>query len=97
MLIYMNDIIIFSRNKKNHLKHVDEILNLLKKSSVILTLKKCHFAYLNIQALGHHVSKLELNIIEKKIQTIRDFQFFKILKKLKTNLGFFEYYRKFVK
>ena len=73
VLIYMNDIIVYSKNKNQHLTHLKKILNLLEKSDVILTLKKCHFAYFSIKVLKHHVSKLELNILKKKTKIIRKF------------------------
>ena len=96
VLIYMNDIIVYSKNKNQHLTHFEKILNLFQKSNVTLTLKKCHFVYSNIKVLKHHVLKFELNTLKKKIKAIREFQFFKNLKKLNHEFDFFEYYKKFV-
>ena len=96
VLIYMNDIIVYFKNKDQHLTHLKKILNLFEKSDVTLTLKKCHFAYFSIKVLKHHVSKFELSILKKKTKIIRKFQFFKNLKKLNHELKFFNYYRKFV-
>ena len=62
----MNDIIVYFKNKNQHLTHFEKILSLLQKSNVILTLKKCYFVYSNIKVLKHHVSKFELNILKKK-------------------------------
>ena len=92
----MNDIIVYSKDKNQHLTHFEKILNLFQKSSVTLTLKKCHFVYSSIKILKHYVSKFELNTLKKKIKAIREFQFFKNLKKLNHDFDFFEYYRKFV-
>lgn len=66
VLMYINNIIIYSVNFDQHLFHFDEILYLLKRSEMILALKKCHFEYPNIKALNHHVFRLKLNIFEKK-------------------------------
>ena len=93
----MNDIIIYSRNTDDHLKHFDEMLIFLKNFGMTLFLKKCHFAYSNIQVLKHHVSRFDLNTLKKKIKTINELKFSVTLKKLKIELRFFEYYRKFVK
>ena len=54
VLIYMNNIIVYFKNKNQHLTHLKKMLNLFKKSDVILTLKKSHFAYFNIKILKHH-------------------------------------------
>ena len=92
----MNDIIVFSSDTKKHLTHLNEILNLLKKSEIILVLKKCHCAYLSIKTLNHYVFKLKMSILEKKIKTIKKLKFSKTLHELKTAIEFFDYYRKFV-
>ena len=73
VLIYMNDIIVYFKNKNQHLTNLKKILNLFEKSDVILTLKKCHFAYFSIKILKHHVSKLEFSILKKKTKVIRKF------------------------
>ena len=91
----MNDIIIYSKNSIDYLTYLNKILNLLKKSDVILFLIKCHFAYSNIKAFEHYVNRFDFNILKKKI--IQKLKFFEILKKLKIDLNFFDYNRKFVK
>ena len=96
VFVYMNDIIVYFHDSKNHLHHFDEMLRLLKKSNVTLTLKKCHFVYFNIKTLKHYVSKLKFNILKKKIEAIRFFRFSRTFRELKTIMKFFNYYRKFV-
>ena len=96
VLIYMHNIIVFFRTSKEHLHHFDEILILLENSEVTLSLKKCHFAFLSIKILKHHVFRLNLNTIEKKTKTINNFKFSRSLKKLEIKLKIFDYYRKFV-
>jgi hypothetical protein len=96
VFIYIDDIIIFFSILENHLKHLNEILILLKKSDVILFFFKSHFDYSNIKALRHHVNRLNINIMKKKIKIIKNLKFFVTLKNLKKELSFFEYYRNFV-
>ena len=96
VLIYMNDIIIYFKISIDHLAHLNEALNLLKKSKVTLSLSKCHFAYSSIKALRHHMNRFDLNILKKKTKIICRLIFFKILKKFEIDLNFFDYYRKFV-
>src|SRR5438876_20039 len=66
ILVYIDNIIIFSRSKKEHLHHLDRILQLLEDLGVTLSIAKCHFSYLSIKALGHHISRLGLSTIEEK-------------------------------
>ena len=85
VLIYMNDIIVYFKNSDQHLTHLKKILNLLQKSDVTLTLKKCHFAYFNIKILEHHVSKFEFNTLKKKRKSFENFNFSEIWKSWITN------------
>jgi hypothetical protein len=96
VFVYIDDIIIFFSIFENHLKHLNEILIFLKKSDVILSLFKSHFDYSSIKILKHHVNRLKINIMKKKIEVIKSLKFFVTLKNLKKELDFFEYYRNFV-
>ena len=59
-------------------------------------LKKCHFVYSSIKTFDHHVFRLGLCTLEKKIQVIKNLKFSRTFRELKIGLGFFDYYRKFV-
>jgi len=96
ILVYVDDIIIFSRSKEEHLHHLDRILQLLKDSEVTLSIAKCHFGYPSIKVLGHYVSWLGLSTIEEKTEAIWNLNYSGYLRDLETRLGFFRYYRKFV-
>ena len=97
VLVYIDDVIIFSKNINDHLRHLDTALGLLKESGVTLSLPKCHFAQPSISALGHHVSRLGLSTLEDKVEAVRNWTFPETLQQLETVLGFFGYYRKFIK
>jgi hypothetical protein len=95
VFVYIDDIIIFFLIFENHLKHLNEILILLKKSDVIFFLFKSHFDDSSIKTLKHHVNRLKINIMKKKIEIIKNLKFLVTLKNLK-EFDFFEYYRNFV-
>ena len=69
---------------------------MLENSEITLTFFKCHFVYLNIKVLSHHVLQFELNILSEKIEIIRKMKFSRSLRELKVEFDFFEYYRIFV-
>ena len=96
VLVYIDDIIVFSKMLDQHLIDLDTCLTLLEQSGVTLALRKCHFGYPSIQALGHHVSRLGLSTIKEKTEAIRNLDYPETLRQLETELGFFGYYRKFV-
>ena len=53
---YLDDIIIFSRNEEEHLQHLEEIFERLRKAGLKLKLQKCSFFKKHIQYLGHLIS-----------------------------------------
>ena len=65
---------------------------MFEANEITLTFIKCHFVYFNIQILKYHVSKLNLNIMKKKIKIIRNMQFSRNLRKLKIKIKFVDYY-----
>src|SRR5438034_303188 len=75
ILVYVDDIIVFSRSKEEHLYHLDRILQLLEDSGVTLSIAKCYFGYPSIKALGHHVSQLGLSTIEEKTKAIQNLDY----------------------
>ena len=90
--MYIDDIIIFSRDKDEYLNYIDQVLSALKAFSISLFIKKCHFSYLSVDLLGHHVSRLKYSTLAEKVKAIRKKAFSKTLKKLKVKIGLFSYY-----
>src|SRR5204862_6470338 len=74
VLVYIDDVIIFSRTKEDHLKHLKICLGLLTAPGCTMSLAKCHFAQPGLEALGHHVSRLGLATTEQKTEAIRALQ-----------------------
>ena len=96
LLVYVNNIIIFSVTLKNHLHHLNSALTVLKNFEITLSLSKCHLRYSSIKMLEYHVFHLELSTVKEKMKVIWLIKFFKTIQKLETGLDFFEYYWKFV-
>lgn len=92
ILIYVDNIIVFSQTLKKYLQHFERILNILKRSNVTLNITKCHFVFFFIQTLKHHVLQLKLSTVQEKMKTIKKLFFSCILHQLKNVLEFFEYY-----
>ncbi|RMZ85683.1 hypothetical protein DV736_g6568, partial [Chaetothyriales sp. CBS 134916] len=96
VLVYIDDVIIFSRNLSDHIRDVGVVLDTMEQAGITLSLAKCHFGYLSINALGHQVNRLGLATAEDKVKAIRLMEFPDNLKQLEYVIGFFGYYRKFV-
>ena len=55
-LVYLDDIIIFSKNKEDHLRHVEQILSAMNCAGVTLKLSKCSFFTDRVKYLGHIIA-----------------------------------------
>ena len=53
--MYVDDVIVFSESEDDHMKHLYEILTVLRNSGMSLNLKKCFFFTKSIKYLGHIV------------------------------------------
>lgn len=95
VLVYIDDIIIFSRSIDDHCRHLDIILGVLERSGCTISLPKCHFAQPGLKALGHFVSRLGLSTLEEKTRALRDIRI-ETLNDLEHALGLATYYRSFV-
>ncbi|MBW0519312.1 hypothetical protein O181_059027 [Austropuccinia psidii MF-1] len=58
LIIYIHDIIVCSENWDSHLTRLERVLQNIVQVNMKISLKKCHFAYSELKALGHVVSGL---------------------------------------
>ena len=93
---YLNDIIIYSRNDKEHLEHLEEIFRRLKAAGLKLKLEKCCFFKKHIQYLGHLISAEGIQPLPEKLESIAKMPAPRTPKEVKQFLGLIGYYRKFV-
>ena len=95
-LVYIDDIIIYSKDVATHIKDIGTILGLVAQSGLTLSLKKCHLAYQSLTALGHTVSNLGIGTADGTVKAVKDFPAPKNVKQLQRFLGLCVYYRRFV-
>ncbi len=68
VLVYLDDVLIFSNNLEEHVEHIDKVLTLLNDNSIRLRLSKCLFAKNELEYLGHIVSGEGLKPTNSKIK-----------------------------
>ena len=93
---YLDDIIIFSKTKEEHLQHLEEIFVRLRKFGLKMKHEKCSFFKKHIQYLGHLVSEKGFEPLLEKLESIRKMPAPRTAKEVKQFLGLIGYYRKFV-
>ena len=96
-IIYLDDIIVFSKSREEHLERLKGVFQKLREAGLKLKPSKCEFFRDKIAYLGHIVSKAGVETDPKKIQDIADWVRPKTVTDVRQFLGFTNYYRKFIK
>ena len=94
-MAYQDDMIIFSQNKQEHLKHKEIIFKKLIKAGLKLKESKCDFFKKEIHYLGHLISVSRIHQLPKKLDSIHNMPKPRSPKEIKQFLGLTRYYRKF--
>ncbi|MBW0482048.1 hypothetical protein O181_021763 [Austropuccinia psidii MF-1] len=97
LIIYIDDIIIFSETWDSHLSRLERVLQEIVQVNMKISLKKCHFAYSELKALGHVVSGLSLGIDKNKVAAVLLKPMPQAKKEMQSFLGFAGYYRQHIK
>jgi hypothetical protein len=97
VLVFFDDILIYSKTWTDHLTHVDQVLSLLAQHHLFLKQSKCSFGASEVEYFGHLVGKDGIRVDPKKIEAMQDWSHPKTLKNLHGFLGLTGYCHKFVK
>ena len=95
-LVYLDDIIVYSKNLEEHLKHLDTVLELIGTHGLKVSPAKCHLAKPELKFLGHKVSHQGIEVDEDKVKAIREMPAPSSKKEVRSFLGMAGYYRKFI-
>lgn len=92
-LVYIDDIIVYSKTKTEHNKHVREILDCINEAGLTLKLSKCEFGKTSVNLLGYVVSDEGVQPQDEKVEAIRNVPAPKTVKEIRSFLGLTGYYR----
>ena len=96
-IIYLDDIIIFSKTPEEHIEQLRKVFEKLDEVGLRLKPSKCEFFKDRLEYLGHIVSKDGIETNPKKIMAIVKWPRPKNITQVQRFLGFCNYYRKFIK
>ncbi|GJS54590.1 putative reverse transcriptase domain-containing protein [Tanacetum coccineum] len=96
VIVFIDDILIYSKDKKEHEEHLKAILELLKKEKLYAKFSKCEFWIPNVQFLSHIIDSRGIHVNLAKIESIKDWASPKTPTKIRQFLGLVSYYRRFI-
>jgi hypothetical protein len=97
VIAYLNDIIVYSNSKKEHIKHVRKILQRLREAEIQADVDKCEFHTTETKFLGMIVGRDGIKMDPEKVRAIIEWGTPNHLKEVQAFLGFVNFYRRFIK
>jgi transposase InsO family protein len=97
VLVFFDDILIFSHTEAEHLEHIRMVLELLRKDQWQVKMSKSSFMQRELKYLGHVISASGVAIDPEKIMAVRQWPVPRSAKDVRSFLGLAGYYRRFVR
>nr|GEW63690.1 putative reverse transcriptase domain-containing protein [Tanacetum cinerariifolium] len=97
IIVFIDDILIYSKDKEEHEKHLKTILELLKREQLYAKFSKCYFWLESVQFLGHVIDSEGVHVDHAKIAAIKNWATPTTPTEVRQFLGLAGYYRRFIK
>ncbi|KAK1580766.1 hypothetical protein QYE76_037337 [Lolium multiflorum] len=97
VVVYFDDILIYSKNLEDHVQHVREVLCILRHEKLFANLPKCHFAQNKLVFLGFVVSANGIEVDSSKVEAIHNWPTPTNVGQVRSFHGLAGFYRRFVK
>ncbi|GJU39781.1 putative reverse transcriptase domain-containing protein [Tanacetum coccineum] len=96
VIIFIDDILIYSKMKEEHEVHLKLVLELLRKEELYAKFSKCEFWLQEVHFLGHVVNQSGIHVDPSKIEALKNWKAPTTPSKVRLFLGLADYYRRFI-
>ncbi|KAJ9529550.1 hypothetical protein QJQ45_013935, partial [Haematococcus lacustris] len=97
VIVYLDDILIFSRNQQEHAQHLRRVLDLLQEHKLYAKLSKCEFGLDKTEFLGHIISSAGIACDPAKVAAVETWPVPTTVHDVRSFLGLANFYRRFIK
>uniref|UniRef100_A0A8C7HG43 Gypsy retrotransposon integrase-like protein 1 n=1 Tax=Oncorhynchus kisutch TaxID=8019 RepID=A0A8C7HG43_ONCKI len=97
VFVYLDDILIFSKELSSHIQHVKQVLQRLLENRLFVKAEKCDFHAHTTSFLGYTISRGEIKMDQEKVRAVRDWARPGTRLQLQRFLGFANFYRMFIR
>ncbi|GJT12935.1 putative reverse transcriptase domain-containing protein [Tanacetum coccineum] len=96
VIVFIDDILIYSKSEEEHEVHLKTILDLLQKEKLYAKFSKCEFWLKEVQFLGHVVNRDSIHVDPSKVESVMNWKTPKSSTEICSFLGLAGYYRRFI-
>jgi Reverse transcriptase (RNA-dependent DNA polymerase) len=96
VVVFLDDILIYSKNEEEHSKHLEVALAVLRKEKLFAKKSKCEFGKKQVEFLGHVISGEGVMVDQEKVKAVLSWPDCKNVKEVRSFLGLAGFYRRFV-
>nr|GEY24083.1 putative reverse transcriptase domain-containing protein [Tanacetum cinerariifolium] len=96
MIMFIDDILIYSKTQEEHVEHLSLVLELLKKEKLYAKFSKCEFWLREVQFLGHVINGNGIHVDLSKIEVVKNWKAIRTPTEVCLFLGLAGYYRRFI-
>ena len=96
-MIYLDDILVFSLNIKEHTQHLRLVLAKLREHGLYAKSEKCEFDHTFVEFLGYVISTHGITMVTRKVKTVQEWVVPTQVPDVQSFLRFANFYRRFIK
>ncbi|GJX35542.1 putative nucleotidyltransferase, ribonuclease H [Tanacetum coccineum] len=96
VIVFIDDILIYSKTREEHVEHLRLVLGLLKKEKLYAKFSKCEFWLREVQFLGHVINGDGIHVDPSKIEAVKNWKAPRTPTEVRSFLGLAGYYRRFI-